>query len=326
MMASRIFLFIPQLFGALVLGWECHAVSRHGGALYNGSLTTEAKFQDICASPTSSYPGDCCLPPNEMLPVDQCLTSNGTVGDPYDEAAMAGAFPASMCPYAAALLWQGGYVTGHLSPDVHCASSASSAAPIASQLKASAPNEIFSGHGRTTGMMASRIFLFIPQLFGALVLGWECHAVSRHGGALYNGSLTTEAKFQDICASPTSSYPGDCCLPPNEMLPVDQCLTSNGTVGDPYDEAAMAGAFPASMCPYAAALLWQGGYVTGHLSPDVHCASSASSAAPIASQLKASAPNEIFSGHGRTTGMMASRIFLFIPQWTQAETATFKPI
>ncbi|XP_070394291.1 uncharacterized protein Rab39 isoform X2 [Dermacentor albipictus] len=152
-----------QLFGALVLGWECHAVSRHGGALYNGSLTTEAKFQDICASPTSSYPGDCCLPPNQMLPVDQRLTSNGTVGDPYDEAAIAGAFPASMCPYAAALLWQGGYVTGHLSPDVHCASSASSAAPIASQLKASAPNEIFSGHGRTTGMMASRIFLFIPQ-------------------------------------------------------------------------------------------------------------------------------------------------------------------
>ncbi|XP_075559264.1 uncharacterized protein LOC142590721, partial [Dermacentor variabilis] len=175
---------------------------------------------------------------------------------------------------------------------------------------------------RKNGKCFGGIARIAYQLFGALVLGWECHAVARHGGALYNGSLTTEASFQDICASPASSNRGDCCLPPNEMLPVDQCLTGNGTVGDPCDEAAMAGAFAASMSPYAAALLWQGGCVTGRLSPDVHCASSASSAAPIASQLKANDPNEIFSGHGRTTGMMASRIFFSFHSWAALCEAT----
>uniref|UniRef100_L7LUT5 Putative tick transposon n=1 Tax=Rhipicephalus pulchellus TaxID=72859 RepID=L7LUT5_RHIPC len=170
-MASHIFLFIPQLFGALALGQDCDGVPRHGGMLRNASATAEASFLDDYALPASSWPGDYCLPRTGISPVDQCFIDGGAVDQPCDQAVMADGFPATMFSCTAALLWRGGRVTDRRSPDIHCASTTSSSAPMANQLNVGASNAVFSGHGRTTGIMASHIFLFIPQV--------SCVSISR---------------------------------------------------------------------------------------------------------------------------------------------------
>ncbi|KAH6929428.1 hypothetical protein HPB50_000189 [Hyalomma asiaticum] len=68
--------------GALVLGPDCHGVSRHGGMLRSASPTAEADFLDDYASPASSWPDDYCLPQAGMRPVA-----------PRDWAVTAGWFP-----------------------------------------------------------------------------------------------------------------------------------------------------------------------------------------------------------------------------------------
>ncbi|KAL1466824.1 hypothetical protein MTO96_042488, partial [Rhipicephalus appendiculatus] len=162
-MTSHIFLLIPELFGALALGPDCHGVPRHAGMLGNASAIEEASFLDGYASPASPWPGDYCLPQVGIRPIGQCFVDGGAVDEPCDWAMTADGFPATLFSCTAALLWREGRVTDSRWLDIYCASTTSSSAPMANQLKVGALNALFSGHGRTTGIMTSHIFLFIPQ-------------------------------------------------------------------------------------------------------------------------------------------------------------------
>ncbi|KAL1484507.1 hypothetical protein MTO96_032540 [Rhipicephalus appendiculatus] len=95
--------------------------------------------------------------------------------------------------------------------------------------------------------MTSRIFLFIPQLFGALALGPDCHGVPRHAGMLGNASATEEASFLDGYASPASSWPGDYCLPQVGIRPIGQCFVDGGAVDEHCGWAMTADGFPATL-------------------------------------------------------------------------------
>ncbi|KAL1448302.1 hypothetical protein MTO96_028270 [Rhipicephalus appendiculatus] len=282
--------------------------------LGNASAIEEASFLDGYASPASRWPDDYCLPQVGIRPIGQCFVDGGAVDEPCDWAMTADGFPATLFSCTAALLWREGRVTDSRWLDIYCASTTSSSAPMANQLKVGASNALFSGHGRTTGIMTSHIFLFIPQLFGALALGPDCHGVPRHAGMLGNALAIEEASFLDGYASPASPWPGDYCLPQVGIRPIGQCFVDGGAVDEPCDWAMTADGFPATLFSCTAALLWREGRVTDSRWLDIYCASTTSSSAPMANQLKVGASNALFSGHGRTTGIMTSHIFLFIPQ------------